>query len=300
MGFTIAAFYRFTPLADVPMLRQALLAALKPLNLCGTLLLAAEGINGTLAGTATDIAAMLDILREQTGLPHDDVKFAQAAERPFDRLKIRIKQEIITFKQPAADPAVRAGTPVAPADWNALLDDPAVTLLDTRNRYETMIGSFTGAALPPIDSFTAFADYVRSTLDPATQPKIAMFCTGGIRCEKAAAFMLAEGFAEVYHLKGGILKYLADVPAAESKWQGDCYVFDRRMAVGHGLTAGRFAMCFTCGLPLSANDRQHPLYEEGVACAHCHASTSADDKARYRTRQRQLASAPPAAPAQSP
>ena len=288
MAYTIAAFYCFTPVADPAALREVLLVQFMSLDLRGTLLLAPEGINGTLAGTDADIAIMLDVLAKQTGLPRDDVKFSSAAENPFDRLKLRVKREIITFNQPAADPARLAGTYVAAADWNALLDDPAVLVLDTRNRYETLIGTFAGAVVPPIDTFTAFADYVRANLDPATHKKIAMFCTGGIRCEKASAFMRAEGFPEVYHLRGGILKYLAVIPPAASRWQGECYVFDRRMAVGHGLTTGRFGMCFTCGYPLGADDRRQPHYEEGVACRHCHATTTEDDKARYRMRHRQM------------
>ena len=288
MHYTIAALYRFVALQDVVALRQELLAAFAPLNLCGSLLIAPEGVNGTLAGSAESIEAMLDILQERTGLPREDIKFSFADEKPFQRLKIRLKREIITFKQPAADPTIRAGTYVAPKDWNALIDDPEIVVLDTRNKYETMIGTFAKAEVPPIETFTEFAAYVRENLDPKKNKKIAMFCTGGIRCEKASAFMLSEGFEEVYHLKGGILKYLEEVPQQESKWNGECYVFDRRIAVGHGLTTGRYAMCFPCGYPLTDADKASPHYEEGVACAHCYAETGAEDKERYRTRQRQM------------
>jgi UPF0176 protein len=289
MTYAIAALYRFVPLPEVSSLREELLGQFVALNLCGTLLLAPEGINGTLAGAAADIDRMLEIVHMHTGLPREDVKFSQAEEKPFNRLKIRLKREIITFNQPAADPATLAGTYVEAREWNALLDEPGMVVLDTRNRYETMIGSFAGAEIPPIDTFTEFADYVRENLDPARHKKIAMFCTGGIRCEKASAFMRAEGFPEVYHLKGGILKYLETVAPEQSRWNGECYVFDRRVAVGHGLSTGRFSMCFTCGYPLTENDRQHELYEEGVACAHCHDDTSSDDKARFRMRQQQIA-----------
>ncbi|MDX2028854.1 MAG: rhodanese-related sulfurtransferase [Alphaproteobacteria bacterium] len=288
MLYTVAAFYRFLPLQNLPSLRQALLAELKPLNLCGSLLLAPEGMNGTLAGTSNAIDAALEYLNQENGLLREDVKFSNAAEKPFNRLKIRLKREIITFQQPSADPNIQSGTPVAPRDWNALLDDPEVILLDTRNKYETMIGSFADARDPQIETFTEFAAYVRSHLDPKQHKKIAMFCTGGIRCEKASAFMLAEGFPEVYHLKGGILKYLEEIPSDASKWNGECYVFDKRMAVGHGLTTGRFSMCFGCGYPLTAEDKLHAHYEDGVSCSNCHAETSPDDKKRYRARQQQV------------
>ena len=292
MPYAIAAFYRFVALQDAAALRQEWLAAFAPLDLCGTLLVAPEGINGTLAGTETAIDAMLEIVGVRTGLPREDVKFSYAEAKPFNRLKIRLKREIITFKQPDADPAAHVATRVAAQDWNALLDDPEVTLLDTRNKYETLIGSFQGAQDPRIDTFTEFADYVRGNLDPARHKKIAMFCTGGIRCEKASAFMLAEGFEEVYHLNGGILKYLETIAPQQSRWNGECYVFDRRMAVGHGLKPGHFSMCFTCGYPLDEADKAHSLYEEGVSCAHCHGDTGEDDKARYRMRQQQIAGQP--------
>jgi UPF0176 protein len=292
MLYTIAALYRFTPLQDLPGLRQELLTLFVPLNLCGTLLLAPEGINGTLAGAAADINVMLDILAQKVQLPREDVKFSYADAKPFNRLRLRLKREIITFKQPEADPNIRVGKYVAAQDWNALLDNPEVVVLDTRNKYETMVGTFSGAVDPQLDSFTEFADFVRTKLDPAQHKKIAMFCTGGIRCEKASAFMLAEGFAEVYHLKGGILKYLETVAPETSKWDGACYVFDRRVAVGHGLTPQRYAVCFCCGYPLAEADLHHPHYEDGVSCGHCHQDTSADDKARYRMRHQQLTARP--------
>ncbi len=288
MSCTIAAFYRFTPLADVPALRLALKQDLAALGLCGTLLLAPEGINGTLAGTEGAIEALLELLNRRFGLPREEVKFSQSAEKPFARLKVRVKREIITFRQAHADPSVQAGTYVAPEDWNALLADPDVLLLDTRNRYETRLGTFQDALLPPLEHFSEFADYARQHLDPARDRKIAMFCTGGIRCEKASAFLLSEGFAEVYHLQGGILKYLEEIPAQNSRWQGECYVFDQRMAVGPGLTTGRYAMCFSCGEAVSDADRAHAGYEEGVSCPRCFADTSDADKARFRTRHAQM------------
>jgi UPF0176 protein len=288
MSYTIAALYRFVPLQDLSALRQELLSQFSALNVCGTLLLAHEGINGTLAGAPADIDAMLEILGQKAGLSRDDVKFAHADDKPFNRLKVRLKQELITFKRPEADPNKQVGTYVAPKDWNALMSDPEVVVLDTRNKYETLVGTFANAVDPDIDKFTEFADFVRGHLDPKRDKKIAMFCTGGIRCEKASAFMLAEGFSEVYHLKGGILRYLEEVPLRESKWNGECYVFDRRVAVGHGLTSGHYSMCFSCGYPVTDADRAHSLFEEGVSCARCHSGTSVDDKARYRARQQQI------------
>ena len=288
MAYTIAAFYRFTPIGDAAALRSGLKQQLTRLDLCGTLLLAPEGINGTLAGSETAIDALLDILHCRFGLPREDVKFSEASEKPFHRLKVRLKREIITFRQPSADPSVKAGEYVAASDWNALIADPEVLLLDTRNRYETRLGSFLNALDPGIDQFSELAEYVRQTLDPALTPKVAMFCTGGIRCEKASAFLLGEGFAEVYHLKGGILKYLEEVPEEESRWQGECYVFDHRMAVGRGLSTGRYAMCFSCGEALSEADRSHAYFEEGVSCAFCYERTSDADKSRFRMRHAQL------------
>ncbi len=291
--YRIAALYHFTPIADAGALRAALKPAFAALDICGTLLIAPEGINGTLAGREAAIQQMLALLNEKTGLPIEDVKFSQAAEKPFNRLKIRLKRETITFNQPQLDVAAMKGTYVAAKDWNALVSQPDVVVLDTRNSYETDIGTFKNAIDPRIESFTAFADFVREKLDPAKHKKIAMYCTGGIRCEKASAFMKAEGFAEVYHLKGGILKYLEEIPENESRWQGDCYVFDKRMAVGHGLKSGHFAMCYCCGKPLSENDRAHAQYEAGVSCAACYAATSDDDKARYRMRQKQIEATAP-------
>lgn len=288
MPHTIAAFYRFTPLADIPALRLDLKQELSALGLCGTLLLAPEGINGTLAGEETAVNALLEILGRRFGLPCEEVKFSHAADKPFPRLKVRAKREIITFRQADADPSVQAGTYVAPEDWNALLAGPDVLLLDTRNHYETRLGTFQDARVPPLDHFSAFAGYAREHLDPAHDRKIALFCTGGIRCEKASAFLLSEGFPEVYHLKGGILKYLEEVPFDDSRWQGECYVFDHRMAVGPGLTTGRYVMCFSCGEALSEADRTHADYEEGVSCPLCFANTTDSDKARFRTRHTQM------------
>ena len=288
MTYTIAALYLFIPVADPAELKQKFLQELSPLQLCGTLLIAPEGINGTLAGSELAIKELLISLNNNTGLSQKDVKFSHSEEKPFNRFKIRLKREIVTFNQPHVNPNLRVGTYIEPDQWNTLIEDPDVTVIDTRNRYETLIGTFKNAIDPKIDSFTEFSDYVRENLDPKKHKKIAMFCTGGIRCEKASSFMLAEGFESVFHLKGGILKYLEEIPKEQSRWQGDCYVFDRRMAVGHGLTTGHYSMCYCCGYPLSDKDKTHNLYEEGVSCAHCYEKTSSENKSNYRMRHKQL------------
>ena len=289
MNYMIATFYRFTPIADAEALRLALKHKLGVLDLCGTLLVAPEGINGTLAGVESAIEAMLEMLHVETGLPREEVKFSHSSEKPFHRLKIRLKREIITFHQPNADPSIQVGKHVAAQDWNALIADPDVLLLDTRNRYETRLGSFEEAVDPGIEQFSDFAEFVRQNLDADRHRKVAMFCTGGIRCEKASSFMLQEGFSEVYHLRGGILKYLEDIPAESSRWKGDCYVFDHRMAVGPGLSPGLYEMCFSCGEAISATDKSQPQFEEGVSCPLCYDSTTEADKARFRMRHSQFA-----------
>jgi UPF0176 protein len=239
MTCKVAALYQFVPLPDFRDLKAPLHAACARLGIKGTLLLAAEGINGTVASTPDVIDAFVEELL--TGdlfagrLDNLELKFSAAAEMPFRRLKVRLKKEIVTLGDPAADPTERVGTYVAATDWNMLLEAPDVVLLDTRNDFEVEMGTFAGAIDPRIKSFGEFKDFVESRLDPAKHKKIAMFCTGGIRCEKASSYMLAKGFEEVYHLKGGILKYLEEVPEARSRWKGDCFVFDERVALGHGL-----------------------------------------------------------------
>jgi UPF0176 protein len=231
--YTIAAFYRFQPLADPQALVDLIKDRFGPLGLFGSLHIATEGVNGTMSGSAETIAGLIDVLVERAGLIRTQVKYATAATNPFDRLKVRVREEIITFKQPGIDPATRTGTYVEAQDWNDLIAQDDVLLIDARNAYETEIGIFAGAVDPAIAHFSHFPDYVRSQLDKARHKRVAMYCTGGIRCEKAAAFMLNEGFEEVYHLKGGILKYLEEMPADRSSWQGKCFVFDERGAVGH-------------------------------------------------------------------
>jgi len=230
--YTVAAFYRFVALPDREALRDELRAAFSETDLCGSMLIAHEGVNGTIAGSRKTVDRLLEMLGARVGLDRADVKFSTADERPFGRLKFLLKSEIIAFRKAAVDTS-NCGSYVQPLEWNALIADPEVLLLDTRNQYETELGTFAGAVDPGIETFSDFVTYVRENLDPAKHRKVAMFCTGGIRCEKASAFMLQEGFSEVHHLRGGILKYLEEVPKAASTWQGECFVFDRRTAVGH-------------------------------------------------------------------
>ena len=229
---TVAAYYRFFALADPAALREELRSTFASTDLLGTTLIAPEGINGTMAGSSATIDHLLTFLADRTGLSRSEVKLSTTDAPPFRRLKFKLKREIITFRNATVDPA-RPGQYVDPTQWNALLADPDVLLLDTRNTYETAIGTFAGAVTPPLDTFSDFSDYVREHLDPAKHRKVAMFCTGGIRCEKASAYMLQQGFPEVYHLQGGILKYLEVVPTDSSQWQGSCYSFDERVAVDH-------------------------------------------------------------------
>jgi UPF0176 protein len=232
MTYTIAAFYRFVALPDPTALQGELQAAFTEDQLLGTILMATEGINGTVAGSAEVIDQLLALLAKETGLNRTEVKFSTSDDAPFGRLKLKVKPDILAFRKAVVD-ATKSGTYVEPQHWNALLADPDVLLLDTRNHYEVEAGTFAGAVDPNIETFSDFATYVREHLDPTRHHKVAMFCTGGIRCEKASAFMLQEGFGEVFHLRGGILRYLEEIPAQESTWRGECFVFDRRRGVGH-------------------------------------------------------------------
>lgn len=240
MSYAVAALYQFVALPDFRELREPLRELCAARGLKGTLLLAAEGINGTIAGEAAPLRDLIDQLQHGTlfggRLDNLELKFSTANAMPFQRLKIRLKKEIVTLGDPATDPTRQVGTYVDPAAWNALIAAPDVVVLDTRNRFEVAMGTFAGAVDPEIDSFGQFKDFVAQKLDPARDRRIAMFCTGGIRCEKASSYLLAHGFSEVYHLKGGILKYLETTPQADSRWRGECFVFDERVALGHGLT----------------------------------------------------------------
>ncbi|MEM9971342.1 MAG: rhodanese-related sulfurtransferase [Pseudomonadota bacterium] len=286
---TVAALYRFTPFDDPAALKPPLVDAARAHGVRGTLLLAYEGINGTIAAPPDGMAAMLRVIRALPGCAEIEVKESHAAEMPFSRMKVRLKREIVTLNQPQVDPNARVGTYVAPANWNALIAQDDVVVIDTRNDYETAIGTFEGAIDPATKSFGEFPDWWADNAARFAGKRVAMFCTGGIRCEKASSYLLGEGVEEVFHLQGGILKYLEQVPEAESRWRGDCYVFDGRVSVTHGLEQGAYTTCFACGRPLSPADLTVESYEEGVSCHRCKDEYSDADRARFRERQRQIA-----------
>jgi UPF0176 protein len=246
----VATFYKFVRFADFAQKRVPLWTYCQAQGVKGTILLAAEGINGTIAGSRQGIDAVLAFLRSDPRFSDLETKESQTEILPFQRLKVRLKKEIVTFGVPTVNPSDRVGTYVSPQAWNDLIDDPQTIVIDTRNAYEVAIGTFARAQNPNTDSFREFPDYVRHHLDPSQHKKIALFCTGGIRCEKATSYLLGEGFEEVYHLKGGILKYLEDVPPENSRWQGECFVFDERVAVKHGLAMGSYDLCSHCGYPI--------------------------------------------------
>ena len=254
----------------------------------GTLLLAREGINGTIAGSRKGIDAVLAHIRTLPGCTDIEHKESWAPEMPFNRLKVRLKREIVTMGVDDIDPNQIVGTYVEPQDWNDLISDPDTVVIDTRNDYEVSIGTFDGAVDPQTRSFREFPDWLNARHNEFAGKKVAMFCTGGIRCEKATAFARQAGIDDVYHLKGGILKYLELVPRELSKWHGDCFVFDERVSVGHGLEPGEHKLCRACRMPLTAEDLQSGLYEEGVSCVHCHETRTDEDRARFRQRQHQI------------
>jgi UPF0176 protein len=287
-GFVVAALYRFVTLDDYRELREPLLDQCLAAGVKGTLLLAAEGINGTIAGSRDGIDRVLAWLRSESRLAALEHKESLDDEMPFYRMKVKLKREIVTMGVAGIDPNRVVGTYVAPRDWNTLVNDPEVVLIDTRNRYEVDIGTFRGALDPATTSFREFPRYVRENLDPARHRKVAMFCTGGIRCEKASAFMLQEGFEEVYHLQGGILKYLEQVPEAESTWEGECFVFDNRVAVNHRLEKGSYDQCHGCRHPITAEDQASERYQQGICCPHCYDSLTGEQKARFAERQKQM------------
>lgn len=285
----VAAFYLFTPIDQPEGLVEALHADLTALDARGTVLLAEEGVNGTLAAPAGRIAEVVDRLRALPGCAALAPKYSTAEAPPFAKLKVRRKREIVTMGVPGADPTAAVGRYVRAQDWNALIGQDDVVVIDTRNAYETAIGTFRDAVDPGLDSFRAFPDWWRANADRFAGKRVAMFCTGGIRCEKSTNFLISEGVQDVFHLEGGILKYLEEVPEDDSLWDGACFVFDERVSVEHGLREGPHGLCRACRGPVSPADRARPEFEEGVSCHRCHARTSADDKARFRERQRQIA-----------
>ncbi len=284
----VAALYRFTDIADPQAVRDAMEAVLDRAGIRGTLLIASEGINGTIAGSADGIAIALAAIRALPGCEDLAPKFSTADTMPFHRLKVRRKREIVTMGVPGTDPTAIVGTYVAPADWNALIDDPDTVVIDTRNDYEVAVGSFAGAVDPGTASFRDFPAWVAAHHDKLAGKRVAMFCTGGIRCEKATAYLKREGVDDVFHLDGGILRYLEEIPAADSRWQGECFVFDERVAVGHALVPGTHVLCRGCRMPVSAADRASPLFVEGVSCPRCHGSRDAARQAGYAERHRQV------------
>ena len=286
--FRVAALYRFARLDNFADLKAPLAAFCCGRGIKGTLLLAREGINGTVAGSEEAIIALIDHLNAIPELAGLEVKYSVAADMPFHRMKVRLKKEIVTMGVEDVDPRHSVGTYVEARDWNALISDPDTILIDTRNDYEVAIGTFQGAVDPATQSFRAFPQWVRDHRDDLDGRKVAMFCTGGIRCEKATAYVKSLGFEEVFHLRGGILKYLEDVPADESLWQGECFVFDDRVSVKHGLEEGDAELCRACRRPLTAADRTSPQYREGISCHHCIDERSDDDRARYAERHRQV------------
>lgn len=285
LPFVVAALYRFVALPDYQDLRPSIESALVRSDVKGSLLLASEGINGTIAGSRTGIDAVLDHLKAIPEFAELEVKESFCKQQPFRRSRVRLKREIVTMGVEGIDPRKSVGTYVDPDQWNELISDPDVVLIDTRNEYEIAIGSFEGAQNPHTESFREFPEFVDKHLDPSKQKKVAMYCTGGIRCEKSTALLKQKGFQEVYHLRGGILKYLETVPEADSKWNGDCFVFDQRVSVGHGLTEGKHVMCYACGWPVSEQDQRHPDFRPGVQCPNCAGEISEERKRRFAERQ---------------
>jgi UPF0176 protein len=284
----VAALYRFVPLEAFAATRQPLAALCCREGVKGTILLAREGVNGTIAGRPDAIAAVVAHLRAIPGLGELDVKLSDASAMPFHRMKVRLKREIVTMGVDGVDPLAAAGSYVEPAAWNALIDDPDTLVVDTRNHYEVGLGTFARAVDPGTRTFRDFPKWAESHRDEMAGRKVAMFCTGGIRCEKATAYVRSLGIEEVYHLKGGILAYLEQVPEADSRWHGECFVFDERVAVTHGLAEGEAELCRACRMPVTPQEKLSAKYREGICCERCFDSRSDEDRARYAERQRQV------------
>lgn len=286
--YVVCALYKFVALENFQTIRQPLLDLMLEQQVRGTLLLAHEGINGTVAGSREGIDAVLDWLQQQPGLDAIVYKESFTDEAPFKRTKVKLKKEIVTMGVEDIDPNQVVGTYVEPKDWNELIKDPEVLLIDTRNDYEYVVGTFENAVNPKTETFREFPQYVKDHLDPQKHKKVAMFCTGGIRCEKSTALLKQEGFEEVFHLKGGILKYLEDVPKEETTWQGECFVFDDRVTVDHDLEPGSYDQCNACRLPITEQDKLSEKYEQGVSCPYCFDKTTPEQKARYLEREKQI------------
>ena len=285
---TICALYKFVRLANFEILREPLSQQMTRVKVKGTILLASEGINGTIAGPQAGIDHVLAFLNEQPELDNISHKESYCEENPFHRTKVKLKKEIVTMGVEGIDPNQVVGTYVKPKDWNALISDPDVLLVDTRNDYEVEIGTFKNAVNPNTETFREFPEYVEKNLDKNKHKKVAMYCTGGIRCEKSTAYLKEQGFEEVYHLEGGILKYLEEVPSTETLWEGECFVFDGRVAVNHDLEQGQYDQCFACRFPLTEDEKQGKHYIKGVSCHRCHDKVTDEQRNRYTERQRQI------------
>lgn len=284
----VCALYKFVELPHFESLREPLQAILEENAIRGTLLLASEGINGTVAGPREGIDAMFSWLDKQPGLDHIVNKESYDENMPFYRTKVKLKKEIVTMGVEGIDPKRVVGTYVKPAQWNELISDPDVVLIDTRNDYEYQIGTFKNAVNPKTETFRQFPSYVEENLDPEKHKKVAMFCTGGIRCEKSTAFLKEQGFDEVYHLEGGILKYLEEVPQEESMWEGDCFVFDNRVSVNHNLEKGEYDQCHACRMPITEDEKLDERYQQGVSCVHCFDKYTDEQRQRFIERERQV------------
>jgi UPF0176 protein len=280
----VATLYKFVNLPDCDELQTALLSFCQSQEIKGTILLAQEGINGTIAGSRQQIDAVLAFLRNDSRFADLEHKESYTEIPPFERLKIKLKPEIVTLGLPEINPSEKVGTYVKPENWNELISNPEVTVIDTRNDYEITIGTFKGAENPRTQMFRDFPEYVQKHLDTNKHKKVAMFCTGGIRCEKASSYLLSQGFAEVYHLQGGILKYLEEIPPEESLWEGECFVFDERNTVNHDLEAGYHELCFCCGYPISEADKSSSEYEQGISCPHCFESLTQEKRKRLQQK----------------
>jgi UPF0176 protein len=283
----IAAFYKFVQIDDVASLRDSLKQMCADHHIRGTILLASEGINGTIAGKTDDMNAVIGQIRDDGRFSDLDIKFSTVDDMPFYRLKVQLKKEIISFGQTLLK-TDQVGHHIEPQQWNDLINDPDVILLDTRNDYEVDVGTFEGAIDPKIESFHDFKTFVKDNLNPQENKKVAMFCTGGIRCEKASAYMLQQGFENVYQLHGGILKYLESVPENESQWQGECFIFDQRVSLDHNLERGSHQLCYSCQHPLNPTDLESPHFEQGVCCPYCYDSLDEEKRARLQERQQQV------------
>ena len=286
--FSVCALYKFVRLDDFEAIQDPLKLFLESLNIRGTLLLAKEGINGTISGDKDNILKAIDHLQSDRRFRELEIKYSYSKKPPFKRLKVKLKKEIVTLGVSDIDPKNSNGTYVKPSDWNELINDPDVILIDTRNNYEFEIGSFRGSINPHTETFREFPSYTKNNLEKYRDKKIAMFCTGGIRCEKSTAYLKSKGFKNVFHLQGGILKYLEEVNEEESLWEGECFVFDDRVAVKHNLELGKYDQCHACRFPITEDDKMHPHYEKGASCPRCYGTKDSSQVSRYREREKQI------------